>query len=95
MKLLAVELHTGEVSSSKHREACQTILSHLFGQGITEIGGGQTMSPFLLEDASENASIRTVGKSKVIVVIEFSWFFFYYGLSYHMHVLEFMLFTVY
>ncbi|KAJ1403557.1 hypothetical protein SESBI_27265, partial [Sesbania bispinosa] len=64
LKLLAVELHTGDISSSKHREACQTILSYLFGQGVTEIGGGRAMSPFSLQDTSENAAIRTVSKSK-------------------------------
>ncbi|MED6124108.1 hypothetical protein PIB30_056009 [Stylosanthes scabra] len=65
LKLLAVELHTGEVSSSKHREACQTILSHFFGQGIAEAGGHQTMSPFPFEDTSE-----TVSKSQVLELLE-------------------------
>ncbi|KAJ1381293.1 hypothetical protein SESBI_45266 [Sesbania bispinosa] len=70
LKLLAVELHTGDISSSKHREACQTILSYLFGQGVTEIGGGRAMSPFSLQDTSENAAIRTVSKSKVLELLE-------------------------
>ncbi|KAL1300925.1 hypothetical protein AAHE18_18G216100 [Arachis hypogaea] len=70
LKLLAVELHAGEVSSSKHREACQTILSHLFGQGITEVDGHQTMSPFSFEDTLETAAIRTVSKSQVLELLE-------------------------
>ncbi|XLR42136.1 hypothetical protein HN51_020331 [Arachis hypogaea] len=70
LKLLAVELHAGEVSSSKHREACQTILSHLFDQGITEVDGHQTMSPFSFEDTLETAAIRTVSKSQVLELLE-------------------------
>lgn len=69
MKLLAVELHAGDVRSSNHREACQTILSYLFAHGLNDIGGGQAMPPFLLHDTSENAAIRTVSKSKVLIVI--------------------------
>lgn len=70
LKLLAVELHAGDVRSSHHREACQTILSYLFEHGINDIGGGQTMSPFLLHDTSENTAIRTVSKSKVLELLE-------------------------
>ncbi|OIV96178.1 hypothetical protein TanjilG_14855 [Lupinus angustifolius] len=65
LKLLAVELHAGDISSSAHREACQTILSHLFGQDILKIDGGQAMSPFSLQATYENAAIRTVSKSKL------------------------------
>src|ERR1044072_1757283 len=72
LKLLAFELHAGDVSSSNHRESCQTILSHIFGQGITDIGGSEAISPFSRQAASENAAIRTVSKSKVLTVIK--WF---------------------
>lgn len=65
MKLLAVELHTGDISGSKHKEVCQTILSHLFGQVTSANGGGQILSLLTLQDAAENAAIRTVSKSKV------------------------------
>ncbi|CAL0304986.1 unnamed protein product [Lupinus luteus] len=70
LKLLAVELHAGDVSSSAHREACQTILSHLFGQDVLKIDGGQAMSPFSLQATYENAGIRTVSKSKVLELLE-------------------------
>ncbi|KAF7814524.1 nuclear pore complex protein NUP205 [Senna tora] len=70
LKLLAVELHAGDVSSSKHKETCQTILAYLFGQGITEIGGGQTMSLLPLQDSAENVATRTVSKSKVLELLE-------------------------
>lgn len=36
MKLLTIELHAADMSSSTHREACQSILSQLFGEGIFE-----------------------------------------------------------
>lgn len=69
LKLLAVELHAGDVSSSNHREACQTILSNLFGQGTTGIDGEQAIYPFSLQDNSGNGDFRTVSKSKVLIVI--------------------------
>lgn len=81
LKLLAVELHAGDISSSQHRDACQTILFNLFGQGIAEVGGGQAISPFSFQDTSENAAFRTVSKSKVLVVLIDSWFIWYYGLT--------------
>ncbi|XP_022635214.1 nuclear pore complex protein NUP205 isoform X1 [Vigna radiata var. radiata] len=70
LKLLAVELHAGDVSSSNHREACQTILSYLFSHGINEVGGAQTMYPFLRHDTSQNAVLGTVSKSKVFELLE-------------------------
>ncbi|KAJ7956691.1 Nuclear pore complex protein [Quillaja saponaria] len=71
LKLLAVELHAGDVSSSKHRETCQTILAHLFGQDIAEIGGGESTSPsFFLQNGAENASVRSISKSKVLELLE-------------------------
>lgn len=91
LKLLAVELHAGDVSSSKHRDACQTILSHLFGQGITEIGGSLAISPFSLQDTSENAAVRTVSKSKVLMVIICFMVPLLLWTS-HMHILDFILF---
>lgn len=70
LKLLAVELHAGDVSSSNHREACQTILSNLFGQGTTGIDGEQAIYPFSLQDNSGNGDFRTVSKSKVLDLLE-------------------------
>ncbi|KAK7258456.1 hypothetical protein RIF29_24034 [Crotalaria pallida] len=70
LKLLAVELHVGDASNSTHREACQIILSHLFGQDILEIGGGQAMSPFSLRNTYEHDATRTVSKSKVLDLLE-------------------------
>ncbi|KAI5422640.1 hypothetical protein KIW84_045898 [Lathyrus oleraceus] len=60
LKLLAVELHAGDIGSSNHRDACQTILSNLFGQGTTGIDGDQALYPFLqflLLSESDNGCI--------------------------------------
>ncbi|ESW10307.1 hypothetical protein PHAVU_009G198200 [Phaseolus vulgaris] len=70
LKLLAVELHTGDVTISNHREACQTILSYLFTHGINDFGGGQAMYPLLRHDASQNAALGAVSKSKVFELLE-------------------------
>ncbi|MCH81543.1 nuclear pore complex protein Nup205-like, partial [Trifolium medium] len=64
LKLLAVELHAGDVSSSNHRDTCQTILSNLFGQGTSGTDEDQAIYPFSLQDNSGNADFRTVSKSK-------------------------------
>ncbi|KAI4335735.1 hypothetical protein L6164_014349 [Bauhinia variegata] len=64
LKLLAVELHAGDVSSSNHREACQKILSYLFGQVIDETSSSS------LTNSAENALMRTVSKSKVLELLE-------------------------
>ncbi|KAL5098578.1 hypothetical protein RYX36_002905 [Vicia faba] len=70
LKLLAVELHAGDVGSSNHRDACQTILSNLFGQGTTGIDGDRALYPFSLQDNSGNADFRNVSKSKVLELLE-------------------------
>ncbi|KAI5441240.1 nuclear pore complex protein NUP205 isoform X1 [Lathyrus oleraceus] len=70
LKLLAVELHAGDIGSSNHRDACQTILSNLFGQGTTGIDGDQALYPFSLPDDSGNADFRNVSKSKVLELLE-------------------------
>jgi len=93
LKLLAVELHAGDVSSSNHREACQTILSYLFSHGIKDIGGGQAMYPFLHHDTSQNAALGTVSKSKVLIVTCFIVpLILCANISHHMHVLDSLLF---
>ncbi|CAJ2632760.1 unnamed protein product [Trifolium pratense] len=70
LKLLAVELHAGDVSSSNHRDTCQTILSNIFGQGTTGIDEDQAIYPFSLHDNSGNADYRTVSKNKVLELLE-------------------------
>lgn len=96
LKLLAVELHAGDVSSSNHREACQTILSYLFSHGINEVGGAQTMYPFLRHDTSQNAVLGTVSKSKVLIVTCFIVpLILWANISHHMHILDSLLFITF
>ncbi|XP_059635097.1 nuclear pore complex protein NUP205 [Cornus florida] len=71
LKLLAVELHAGDLASSTHREACQSIVAHIFGQEIIEYGTDFNISnSFLLENSAANAGTRTISKSKVLELLE-------------------------
>ncbi|XP_016651919.1 PREDICTED: nuclear pore complex protein NUP205 [Prunus mume] len=71
LRLLAIELHVGDVNSSTHREACLSILAHLFGQENVETGIDYLAShSFSLQDGVEHAGTRTVSKSKVLELLE-------------------------
>lgn len=69
MKLLAIELHAGDMSVSSHREACQSILVQLFGQEIIEMGADHIIPRSLsLQNGSvEHGGTRTISKSKVFL----------------------------
>lgn len=71
LKILAIELHTGDMTVSTHREACQNILAHLFGQNITEYGTDINSSYSMLENITETAGTRTI--SKITVHTQDSW----------------------
>lgn len=62
LKLLTVELHSGDVTDSSHRETCRKILAYLFGQDMNELEGDQDI-PSLQN--RESAGTRTFSKSKV------------------------------
>lgn len=66
LRLLAIELHVGDVNIPTHRETCLSILAHLFGQENVEIGIDS--HSFSLEDGMENAVALTVSKSKVLII---------------------------
>ncbi|XP_009364040.2 nuclear pore complex protein NUP205 [Pyrus x bretschneideri] len=68
LRLLAIELHVGDVNIPTHRETCLSILAHLFGQENVEIGIDS--HSFSLEDGMENAVALTVSKSKVLELLE-------------------------
>ncbi|GMN58168.1 hypothetical protein TIFTF001_027268 [Ficus carica] len=71
LKLLAIELHAGDMSSSSHRDACQSILAHLFGREIIGIGTDQIISYSLsLQNSAEAAGTRSINKSKVLELLE-------------------------
>ncbi|XP_022729587.1 nuclear pore complex protein NUP205 isoform X3 [Durio zibethinus] len=66
LKLLAIELHAAYVSSPHHRETCQSILAHLFGQDVVETGTGI----LILQNSKEHAATRTISKTKVLELLE-------------------------
>ncbi|XP_071686120.1 nuclear pore complex protein NUP205 isoform X2 [Rutidosis leptorrhynchoides] len=68
LKLLALELHVGNVSSSSHREVCHRIIAHLFGQGETEYGSDNNI--LLLQSSPEDTANRAIGRSKVLELLE-------------------------
>ncbi|KAM3012969.1 hypothetical protein FF2_025890 [Malus domestica] len=68
LRLLAIELHVGDVNIPTHRETCLSILAHLFGQENVETGIDS--HSFSLEDGMENAVALTVSKSKVLELLE-------------------------
>ncbi|KAL8040622.1 hypothetical protein ABFX02_10G109900 [Erythranthe guttata] len=65
MKLLAVELHSAEIADPNHREACQNILSELFGQRNTEYGVDHDASLFITQNET-----GSISKSKVLELLE-------------------------
>ena len=60
MKLLAVELHSGYVGGPTHREACQTMLAHLFGRDVIESGSDHVVY-------DEHTGTQTTSKNKVLL----------------------------
>ncbi|KAK9060723.1 hypothetical protein SSX86_021429 [Deinandra increscens subsp. villosa] len=67
LKLLALELHTGNITSSSHREACHTIIANLFGQGETEYYSDNNL--LLLHSSPEDTANIAI-RSKVLELLE-------------------------
>ncbi|PWA94300.1 Nucleoporin Nup186/Nup192/Nup205 [Artemisia annua] len=67
LKLLALELHVGNVTLSNHREVCHSIVAHLFGQGGTEYDSEHNI---LLQSSPEDAANRAIGRCKVLELLE-------------------------
>ncbi|TYH61327.1 hypothetical protein ES332_D07G044200v1 [Gossypium tomentosum] len=70
LKLLAVELHAAYMSSPHHREACQSILAHLFGQDVVETGTDVISQSLILQNNKEHTATRTISKTKVSELLE-------------------------
>ncbi|XVE54418.1 hypothetical protein DITRI_Ditri03aG0079600 [Diplodiscus trichospermus] len=70
LKLLAIELHAAFASSPHHREACQSILAHLFGLDVVEMGTEIISQSSNLQNSKENSAIRTISKTKVLELLE-------------------------
>lgn len=69
LKLLAIELHAGDVQSSNHREAFYGILAHLFGGETVGIGTNGIISHSAsLQKGVEYSGARPISKSKVLFV---------------------------
>ncbi|CAA2964556.1 nuclear pore complex NUP205 [Olea europaea subsp. europaea] len=69
LKLLAVELHSADVTSALHRETCQSILAQLFGQSIAEYRNDGD-SFYVPQNNSEVARVGSIGKIKVLELLE-------------------------
>ncbi|XVF88378.1 hypothetical protein PTKIN_Ptkin19aG0046000 [Pterospermum kingtungense] len=70
LKLLAIELHAAYVSAPHHREACQSILAHLFGQDVAETGTDIISQSLILQNSNEHAATRTISRTKVLELLE-------------------------
>ncbi|KAE9464397.1 hypothetical protein C3L33_03696, partial [Rhododendron williamsianum] len=71
LKLLSIELHTADMANSSHREACQSILAHLFGQDVIEYGTDSNIpQSFLLQNSADIVGTGTISKSKVLEMLE-------------------------
>ncbi|CAH9088046.1 unnamed protein product [Cuscuta europaea] len=62
LKLLAVELHFADMSSSTHRETCQNIIFELFGQGISDDN--------ITTDILDYSGSRMIRKNKVLELLD-------------------------
>lgn len=71
LKILAVELHAGYTTSFSHREACQNILAHLFGQDVDD-GTDIVSHSFTLLSSNEAAGTKTMSKVlELLDVVQF------------------------
>lgn len=67
LKLLALELHAGDMTGSAHREACLSILGHMFGQDIREFGSEfNILNPSIFPANVDHPGIKAINKSKVL-----------------------------
>ncbi|KAL6558481.1 hypothetical protein OROMI_018831 [Orobanche minor] len=69
LKLLAVELHSADMIDTNHREACQSILSELFGQRLAECDD-YDVSGFTPQNDKQIATTGSVSRSKVLELLE-------------------------
>ncbi|OVA00429.1 Nucleoporin Nup186/Nup192/Nup205 [Macleaya cordata] len=71
LKLLALELHAGDMTASVQREACLSILAHMFAQNISEFGSDLNISnPSSFQTNGDHPGIKAINKSKVLELLE-------------------------
>lgn len=58
-----MELHAADMGSTTHREVCQRILAHLFGQQTTDLGGDHVIAH---QNGAEHIGTSAVDKNKVL-----------------------------
>ncbi|KAL2929631.1 hypothetical protein RDABS01_035041 [Bienertia sinuspersici] len=64
LKLLTVELHSGDVTNSSHRETCNKILGYMFAQDMNDLDHDQDITSSFALLNRENTGTRTISKSK-------------------------------
>ncbi|XXG47855.1 hypothetical protein AAC387_Pa02g2424 [Persea americana] len=69
LKLLALELHAGDMALPAHREACLSILAQIYVRGAREICTDQDVS-FTFQTNADDLGIRNIKKSKVLELLE-------------------------
>lgn len=71
LKLLAVELHAGDMVNSTHRDACQSILGHIFGPDVVDFTTDHSTShAYSVHNSAADVGTRTISKSKVLELLE-------------------------
>ncbi|XP_047969784.1 nuclear pore complex protein NUP205 isoform X2 [Salvia hispanica] len=69
LKLLSVELHSADILDRNHHEACQSILTELFGQRHAEYGIDLDGSNYILHNDSQIGANGPISKSKVLELL--------------------------
>ncbi|KAF6157204.1 hypothetical protein GIB67_041665 [Kingdonia uniflora] len=71
LKLLALELQTGDMTSPTHREMCQNMLSQIF---VCDMGESEldlcTSNPLFLRNDADYAEVRSITKTKVLELLD-------------------------
>ncbi|CAI9100148.1 OLC1v1037088C1 [Oldenlandia corymbosa var. corymbosa] len=70
LKLLAIELHGADTASSSHREACQCVLTQLFGFDNSESSTDKHKLPPIASISSDIGGLKLIGKNKVLGLLE-------------------------
>lgn len=71
LKLLALELHVGDMTASAHRETCLSILGHLFAQSISDFGSDLYLPKHSsFQTNVDHPGIKSISKIKVLELLE-------------------------
>ncbi|RZC53774.1 hypothetical protein C5167_012639 [Papaver somniferum] len=71
LKLLALELHVGDMTASAHRETCLSILGHLFAQSISDFGSDLYLPKHSsFQTNVDHPGMKSISKIKVLELLE-------------------------